>query len=63
MPSTSPRTTDPSAALPFSPCSAQASSLPRVPGRAVLAGVGTLQLSYMADVAAHSDTTAATSAM
>lgn len=31
---------------------ARASSLPRVPGRAVLAGVGTLQLSYMADVAA-----------
>lgn len=29
---------------------ARASSLPRVPGRAVLAGTGTLQLSYMADV-------------
>lgn len=29
----------------------RASALPRVPGRAVLAGVGTLQLTYMADVA------------
>ena len=29
---------------------ARASALPRVPGRAVLAGTGTLQLSYMADV-------------
>ena len=31
---------------------ARASALPRVPGRAVLAGVGTLQLLYMDDVAA-----------
>ena len=30
---------------------ARASALPRVPGRAVLAGTGALQLSYMADVA------------
>ena len=30
---------------------ARASALPRVPGRAVLAGTGALQLSYMADIA------------